>query len=332
MQVIRWGILGTGNIANNMARALHDAPDAGIVAVASRTQERAETFGKKWDIPNCYDSYAALIERSAVDIVYIATPHSEHYANMLLCLDAAKHVLCEKAFTLNAAQARECIARARQQNVFLMEAMWMRFFPAVAQLRTWLQQGIIGDVRLVQADFCINIPFTPEHRLYRPELGGGALLDLGIYPLSFTAMVLGMPQHTQSHAHIGQTGVDELDAMLLTYQNGATASLTCSLRIYKPREAFIIGTHGYIKVHNIFFRPDRLTLHLTGQDAQTQDYSFGGNGYIHEIEEVHACLRAGRTESDIMPLDETAQLMTVMDELRAAWGLVYPTERQRSTT
>lgn len=327
MKLIRWGIIATGEVAKNMVQALNSCNDAEVVAVASRTQARADTFGQQWKIPTCYGSYEALVENPNVDVVYIATPHNLHYENMLMSLRAGKHVLCEKAFTLNAKQAEECISLARQKQLFLMEAMWMRFFPAMSQVRDWLQQGLLGRVRLVQADFCFNLPYDPNHRLYNLELAGGALLDLGIYPLSFATMVLGFPQRVISHAHIGQTGIDELDTILLGYDKAASASLSCSMRVYKPREAFIVGTEGYIKVHNIFFRPDGLTLHLNGQEPQVTEYTLDGNGYIYEVEEVHNCLRTGKTESSLMPLDDTLSLMELMDDLRSDWGLVYPDER-----
>ncbi|MBM3145777.1 MAG: Gfo/Idh/MocA family oxidoreductase [Chloroflexi bacterium] len=327
MKRYRWAILATGEVAKNMVQALHSSEHAEVVAVASRTQKRADAFGSEWNIPKCYGDYQAVAEDSEVDVVYIATPHNLHYENMQMCLQAGKHVLCEKAFTLNARQAEACINLARQKGLFLMEAMWMRFFPAMAQVRNWLQQGLLGEIRLVQADFCFQLPYDPQHRLYNLELGGGALLDLGIYPLSLTVMVLGFPHSMLSHAHISQTGADELDTILLNYDQGASASLSCSMRLYKPREAFIVGTHGYTKVHNIFFRPDRLTLHLHGQEPLTSDHPIAGNGYIYEVEEVHSCLRAKITESPLMPLDETLGLMRLMDSLRADWGLVYPDEQ-----
>jgi predicted dehydrogenase len=323
---VNWGILATGNISNGMAQALQDSAEANLLAVASRTQEKADRFGEKWGIPNRYASYEALAADPAVDVVYIGTPHSHHYDNMLLCLNAGKHVLCEKAFTLNAPQAQDCIELARAKNLFLMEAMWTRFFPAIKQIQAWLQAGVIGDVQLVKADFCINIPYDPQHRLYNPALGGGALLDLGIYPLTIAAIALGLPDRTISHAHVGATGVDELDTMTLIYDSGASAQLSCSMRIHKPREAFIVGTKGYIKVHDIFFSPDRLTLHRLDQEPETNNYPYASNGYIHEVEEVHDCLRTGQTESTIMPLDESLSMMQLMDQFREEWGIHYPQE------
>lgn len=328
MERIRWGILATGIIADIVASDLKDTKDAEMVAVASRSQAKADAFGKKWGIPKRYPNYQSLAEDPDVDVVYIATPHSHHYENMLMCLEAGKHVLCEKAFTLNSAQAEECIVLAREKNLFLMEAMWMRFNPAIDRVKGWVQEGLLGDIRLLTADFCLNKAYEPAHRLYNPELGGGALLDLGIYPLSFATFMLGYPQNITGQAHLSKDGVDILDTYQLTYENGATASLVCGLGIYNPCEAFIAGDKGYIRVHERFYRPDRLTLHFDGQKPREFEIPYRGNGYVYEIEEVHACLREGRMESKIMPLDETLKLMRIMDGLRAEWGVVYPGEHR----
>lgn len=330
MDKISWGILATGNIANNIAQALSNMPDARMVAVASRTQEKADAFGEKWKIPKRYNTYEALAHDPDVQVIYIASPHNHHYENMRMCLAAGKHVLCEKPLTLNAQQAEACIRLSREKNLFLMEAMWMRFFPAMAHIRAWLEAGRIGDIRLIQADFCINVPFDAAHRLYNPALGGGALLDLGIYPISFAAMALALDQveSVRSFAHLGATGVDEWDNLILAYKTGASAALSCGFHAYKPREAFIVGTQGYIKVHNIFFRPDDVTLHLSGEEPQVLHFPFRDNGYTHELQEVHDCLRANQLESKIMPLAETVQIMRFMDQLRDAWGIVYPDEHK----
>ncbi|MGJ3237743.1 MAG: Gfo/Idh/MocA family protein [Anaerolineae bacterium] len=331
MKTIKWGILATGNIANNFAEALNAVADAELLAVGSRTAERARGFAQKWGIPRHYASYDALVNDPDIDVIYIASPHNAHYDNMLLSLNAGKHVLCEKSLTINALQAQTCIDLAREKNLFLMEAVWMRFFPATQQVRDWVQDSIIGEIQLLQADFCIRVPFDPQHRLYDLERAGGALLDLGIYPISFASMVLGTDaiERVQSTAHLGTTGVDEWDSITFHYSDQSMASLHCGLRAYKPREAFIIGTEGYIKVHNIFFRPDTLTLHLNGKEPQTHHLPFEGNGYAHEIHEVHRCLRDGLQESPLMPLDETLAIMRVMDNLRQQWGVQYPEENHQ---
>jgi predicted dehydrogenase len=178
----------------------------------------------------------------------------------------------------------------------------------------------------VQADFCFNLPFDPQHRLYDPALGGGALLDLGIYPLSFTTMLLGFPERVWGTAQLGETGVDELNALTLGYDRGATAVLTSSMRINRPKEAFVVGSKGYIKVHETFFHPEWLTLAVDGQEPRRVKMPYLGNGYAHEVIETHECLRAGRTESAIMPLDESVRMMGLMDDLRQRWGIQYPGE------
>jgi dihydrodiol dehydrogenase / D-xylose 1-dehydrogenase (NADP) len=327
METIRWGILSTGWIASQLAQAITDQPDAEIAAVGSRTQASADEFGAKWNVPRRYGSYEALANDPDVDVIFIGTPHTFHYENMLLCLNAGKHVLCEKPITINAAQAEECINLARQKGLFLMEAMWMRFLPAIRALNDWLGEGRLGDIRLVQADFSIVVPYNPSHRLYDPYLGGGALLDLGIYPISFTHMILGTPDRMFSHAHLGQTHVDELATMIFAYDGGQSAVLTTSQRLVQPVEARVVGTEGYARVHHPFFKAQRFSVKV-GEEGQEQvfDYPYESNGYIHEVRAVGEYLRAGRLESDLMPLDESLAIMRLMDELRAAWGVYYPGE------
>ncbi len=328
MSKYRWGILATGNIAASMAEALQDVDDAELIAVASRSKESARVFGTKWNIPRRYGSYEELARDPDVDVVYIATPHSLHAENMRLCLGAEKHVLCEKPLTLNAKESAECIALARTKKLFLMEAVWMRFFPAVAQLRRWTTEGVIGDVHLMQADFCLHVPFDSAHRLFNPELGGGALLDLGIYPLSLATFLFGFPDELHGVAEIGPTGVDDLNVLTLNYNQDhrLIAQLASSTRVYKPHEAILLGTLGTVKVHDPFFHPDQLTLHLFDSPPETHTHPYRGNGYFHEVEEVQRCLNEGRLESNIMPLDETQRMMELMDKLRREWGVVYPAD------
>lgn len=324
---VRWGMLATGGIAHKLAQAIADSEGGTLHAVASRTLENAQRFARQWQIPRHYGSYAELVADTEVDVVYIATPHSFHYDNMLLCLNAGKHVLCEKPLTLDAAQARVCIELARSKGLFLMEAVWTRFMPAIQQAMQWVKEGAIGEVKLIQADFCLNVPFNPLHRLYAPELGGGALLDLGIYPLTFATLFLGLPDSFTSTAHLNaQTGVDELVAMTLHYDSGALAQLSTSSRTALPVEAVIGGNKGSIKVHELFIRPDRLTLHRLGHAPEVHEVPYRSNGYLHEVEEVHNCLRANRCESTIMPLVDTLSLIKIMDAMRHSWGFRYAHE------
>ncbi len=325
-QKYRWGILATGNIAGSMAQSLVESEEAELLAVASRFEENATRFGERWQVPRRYGSYESLANDPDIDVVYIATPHALHYDNMMLCLEAGKHVLCEKPLTLNAREAAACVELARRKGLFLMEAMWMRFFPAMAQVRQWIGDGVIGEIRHLSADFCFHLPYDPHHRLFNPQLGGGTLLDVGIYPLSLATMVLGFPDQIDGRAVLSPSGVDENIALTLQYDHGALALLNSSLRYDSPREALIAGPRGYIKIHDLFFRPDTLTLHRHGRPAETTKLPFRANGYIHEVEAVHASVQAGRIEHELMPHAETLNMMALMDGLREQWGVIYPTE------
>lgn len=321
---IKWGIMATGGIAHQMVQSLVDCNEAEVVAVASRSLDRAEQFGSTWNIPRRYESYQALAADSNVDVIYIATPPAFHYDNMLTCLKHGKHILCEKPFTLTAKDADEIFAVAKQKNLFVMEAMWMAFFPAISQAKQWVSEGQVGEIRSIQADFSINVPYDPQHRLYDPKLGGGALLDLGIYPLTFAILFLGFPKKYTSDAQLADTGVDVLDALVLSYENQAMASLICGIVANKPKEAWIVGTEGYIKVHDVFFRPNKLTLCKHGAEPIEHEIPYDSNGYIHEVREVHDCLRAGRLQSDTVSWEHTLKVTELMESIRKQWGVVYP--------
>lgn len=328
MDKIRWGIISTGGIAHAFARGLRHLPDAEIVAVGSRSQASADEFGDQYGIANRYDSYEALVADERVDVVYIGTPHAFHADNMRLALGAGKHVLCEKAFTINAAEAAECIALARERGLFLMEAMWTRYIPAIVRLREWIRDGLIGEPRMVQAGLNVDLPYDPQHRVYNPELGGGAMLDVGIYPIAFACMILGLPQTVSHQVQMGETGVDEHAAFLFGYDDGRAALLSFNVRQLLPNEVIIKGTRGYIRVHPPMHHPTRLTLYQTGGDKlEDFDIPYESSGLNYEAAEVHRCLRAGLTESDAMPLDETLAIMRLMDAARADWGLVYPNDK-----
>ncbi len=324
-QTIRWGILGTGNIAKQFARGLKDASDAELAAVGSRTGDTADAFGDEFDVPRRHASYEALAADKDIDAIYVSTPHMLHKDNTLLCLAAGKAVLCEKPFTINAAEAAEAIALARAQKIFLMEAMWTRYLPAVVKVRELIAAGAIGEVRMVLANFAFRGGWNPERRLLNPAMGGGGLLDVGIYPISFAGMILGEAKTVASHAHLGETGVDEQAGIVLGYDTGALAVLSCGVRITTPHDAIVCGTDGRIQVHAPFWRGQKLTL-TSGKDTEEIELPFRGNGYTHEAEEVGTCLRAGKLESDVLPLDETLSIMKTLDAIRAQWGLKYPME------
>ncbi len=324
---IRWGILGTGGIAKKFAQALAAiSQDAELVAVGSRTAESAASFAKEFGAKRAHASYEALAADPGVDVVYIATPHMLHRDNALLCIDHGKAVLCEKAFTVNAAEAEEVIARARAKGVFLMEAMWTRFLPAMVQVRQWIAEKAIGEPRLVTTDFGFRCNWDPASRLLDPKLAGGALLDVGVYTIALAGMVLGpQPKSVSAQSHIGETGVDEQTAMAFGYPGGGLASLTCAVRTNTPHTARIEGTDGWIEIPS-FWMAQRAILHAGGKDTVALK-PWTGNGYVHEAVEVTECLRAGRKESATMPLAETLAIMKTMDEVRHQIGLRYPFER-----
>ncbi|HEU5102422.1 MAG TPA: Gfo/Idh/MocA family oxidoreductase [Roseiflexaceae bacterium] len=326
MTKTRWGILGTGNIASQFARGLAALDDAELVAVGSRTAESAQEFGERFGVRNRHGSYADLAGDPDVEAIYIATPHPLHKDNTLMCLAAGKAVLCEKPFAINASQAQAMIDAARERGVFLMEAMWTRFLPHMVKLRELLAAEVIGEVRMLQADFGFRTGFNPQGRLFDPALGGGALLDVGIYPASLASMIFGTPERVTGMAHLGATGVDEQSAMIFGYSGGRLALLSQAIRTGSPHEALLLGTKGKIRVHSSWWKAAPMTLSVDGQPDEIIDAPSVGNGYNYEAAEVGRCLREGRTESHVMPLDETLAIMRTLDEVRAQWGLRYPVE------
>ena len=322
-QTIRWGILGLGNIAHTFATALQSVPDAELVAVGSRAQEKADAFAEEFGAPRRHASYEALADDADVDIVYVATPHPQHKACSMLCLEAGKAVLCEKPLTVNAAEAEELVVCARGRGLFLMEAMWTRFFPLMARVRELLAAGAIGEVRMLQADFGFRSGWNPEGRLLNRELGGGALLDVGVYVVALAYMVFGeSPVDVQAAAHIGETGVDEQTGMLLHYDGGELALLSCAIRTGTRHEARIIGTEGSIYIPT-FWRATSATLDVRGESSVTVTEP---SGYHYEAAEVMACLHADQRESALIPLEESISIAETLDRVRGLIGLRYPME------
>lgn len=322
----RWGILGTGSIARKFTTGVKALADHTVVAVGSRQQEKADKFGAEFAIPHRHASYEALAADPEVDAIYVATPHPMHKANTLLCLQQGKHVLCEKPFTINAAETQEVIKAARSRKLFLMEAMWTRFIPLIVEAQRLIQSGAIGEVRMITADFGFRAGFNPQSRAFAPELGGGALLDVGIYPISLASMLLGTPERIVSMADLGQTGVDEQSAFILGYAKGQLAVLSTAIRTSTPQDAVIMGTEGMIRIHPPFWVPKKMTLKPAGKDAQEIEIPYVANGFNYEAAEVANCVRAGKLESAVMPLDESLAIMQTMDAIRAQWGLKYPME------
>lgn len=326
MQKIRWGILSTGGIAHKMAKTLTHSIDAELVAVGSRDQQTAKAFADEYNIPKRHASYEALVADPDIDVIYVATPHTFHHANTLLALEHGKHVLCEKSFSINGDQAQEMVDVARSKNLFLMEAMWTRFIPAIVQVREWLNSGEIGTPRLLNINFCSKLGTDPNGRIYNKALGGGTLLDMGIYPVSFAVMAFGLPDEVHSYVNLGHTGVDEMESITFRYQDGRVATLNTSVAFNAPRTALIAGTEGYITIPDSWHHAESATLAKDGEPAQTVNIPLAFNGFEYQVEEVHNCLRAGQTESAIMPLDESVAIMRLNDSLRETWGLRYPEE------
>ncbi len=319
---IRWGIISTGNIAGAFAHALQFVEGAELLGVGSRSQESADRFGDKYNVPRRYPTYQALAEDPDIDAVYIATPHPMHRDDTLLCVNHGKAVLCEKAFSMNAHEAAEMIAAARANNVFLMEAMWTRWLPRIVEVRRLLAEGVIGEVRFFQADFGVYREFDPNHRIFAPELGGSALLDLGVYPVSFASMVFGMqPEKIATIAFMGQTGVDEYAGITFGYPNNGIAQIYSASQLQTSNEALIVGEKGMIRIPNRFHGggSGKFTLQLDGEEPQEFDLPVEGSGYRYEAAEVGRCLREGLLESPVLPLSETLGIMQTLDRIQEAW-------------
>jgi predicted dehydrogenase len=358
LKTIRWGILGTGTIARDFVQGLRFVADAEAIAIASRTPEKAQSFAQQFAISKAYGSYAELVADPDIDVVYVATPHTRHKQDCILCLEAGKPVLCEKPFAVSAAEAREVIHLARQRQLFCMEAMWMRFMPLMQKVRELIRSGAIGEVRMLTADFGYPTEFDPENRFFNPKLGGGALLDRGVYPLSLAFDLFGEPTQVSSQATIGPTGVDEQSAMVLNFAGGKLALLSASLCARSSNAATIVGTLGKIHIHEPFYCPEKVSLTqfpklVSGTDSQPSSASklkqklkslvvqaprlqrvisaladpavtFAqptlGNGYGYEAIEVGNCLRRGDRESQLMPLDQTLRIMETLDTIRQQWN------------
>jgi predicted dehydrogenase len=322
---LRWGVVGTGGIAGSFARDAGSLPDARIVAVGSRSQESADRFGDSYGVEHRHPTYQALVEDPDVDAVYVATPNTLHAENALAAIAAGKHVLVEKPFAMDGAEAASVAAAARKAGVFCMEAMWTRFLPHTVRIRRLVADGAIGEVRTVAADLGMNFAPDPEHRLFAPGLGGGALLDLGIYPVSLVFMVLGVPSSVTAVADPAFTGVDGQTTAILRYPDGVHGIATCTLWARTPRRAWIAGTQGIIDVDPDFYAPTSFTLRREGAAPErferSDDLAGEGKGLWYEAAEVARCVREGLLESPGMPLDETVEIMRTFDEIRRQAGV-----------
>lgn len=326
MKKIRVGILGAGNIAGRWMLDAHTVAEADIVCVAAREEARAQAFAQRWGIPNAVGGYAALVARADVDVVYVATPHPLHCEHAMLAMRAGKHVFCEKPVAMNGRQLRDMIACAKECGVFFMEAMWTRLFPATLRARELLTEGAIGDLRMVHAQFGFRAEVDPRSRLFDAALGGGALLDVGCYPIAFAVDMFGCaPEAVTGVAALGETGVDEQNVMSLRFPGGGVAMLMSAVRTIAPVEAVLYGTEGSLRIPD-FYHPDRLLLIKEGTTETVFAQPYVQEGFAFELRHLCACIRQGLMESPRMPHKDSLAVMDTMDALRAQWGLRYPME------
>ena len=322
-QKVRWGILGPGGIASTFAADLPLVEGAELAAVASRSKASAEAFAERHGFARAHGSYAELAADEDVDIVYVATPHAFHLDAALLCAEAGKAVLVEKPITLDLPSAARLVQVARTHDVFLMEAMWMRCNPAIRRIAELVAEGAIGAVSAIHADFGLQGPFDASHRLRDPKLGGGALLDLGVYPIHLVHLILGVPATAHAWAHLTPEGVDENTGVLLGYSSGAVAALTCSINGASRNAASITGTDGRIDLPEGFMVPRSFVLNRPDREPETFELPFEGNGYQFEAAEAQRCLLAGAKESPLVPHNTTLEVMGLLDALRDEIGVAY---------
>ena len=351
---IRWGLLGAGQVAHKFAEGIRSLPDAVVSAVGTRDPKKAAAFAEEHGIPAAHGNLSDLIADPTIDVIYVSTPSGLHHEHCILCLEGGKPILCEKPFAVSQAQAEEVFSLAKKRNLFAMEAMWMRFIPGIVRLEELIAEGHIGDVRMVQASFSFRTRKVAEHRLFNPKLGGGALLDVGIYPLALAQLLLGEPEEVTGVAEIGDSGVDEQCVMSLRYAEGRIATLNAAIRTQVPIEAHVYGTKGRIRLHSAMYRPTRLSVIpqydpdtetggfvaaalplrlarkvrrslrvLRGREPEGQHFEvpFDSTGYQYQATAVGECLRKGLVECPRMPHSATLSCLNAMDQLRSSWGL-----------
>ena len=319
-----WAILGCGRIARKFSSDLKLLPNARLYAAAAREYSRAAEFARENSYEKAYGSYEEMLADPEVDIVYVATPHSHHHAHVLMCLQAGKAVLNEKAFALNLAEAQEMVDLARSKGLFLMEAFWTRFQPSFLKALEILNSGDLGKLKVVRSDFAFNAPKDPEKRLYNVELGGGSLLDIGIYPVFAALTALGIPRRIKALASFAGTGAEESIAMVFQYPGGELASLYSSLATYSFVTTEYNCERGSILLARRWMAPTTVTVWREGNQEDTYSFETQGFGYQHEATHVMACLDSGKTESDLMPLDFTLSMMETLDRIRMETGIVFP--------
>lgn len=328
MKKYRWAILGTGKIANRFAEALNNIPgEAAILAVGSRSQASADSFADKYGIEKRYVGYENVVADPDVDIVYIGTPGVYHTRDVAMCLNAGKPVLCEKALTINAKDAKYLVELAREKGLFLMEAMWTRFFPIHVEAMKLIQEGKLGDARGLIANFSAIAPAGDSNRFWNVELGASALLDIGVYGIAYASQLFGEPSDVTGLAHFGKLNFDYHSVCALKYSEGQLATITSSQMTTDIKDAVVYGDLGKIVIEEPWYKPTSMVVHIAGEDPKRIEMPLDGfNGYEFEAREVMKCLDAGKLESPVVPLDESISIIETLDELRRQWGFKYPFE------
>ncbi len=321
----KWGIIGLGKIAALFAEDLPKTQNGVLHAVASRSLDKAKVFAQKHNAKHAYGDYHAILDSGELDAVYIATPHSRHYENAMMCLEAGVPVLCEKPFAINSTQLSKMVALAREKNVFLMEALWTRFLPHYIEVKQIVDSGVLGPVTSLKADFGFVANAQDHKRLFKKDLGGGALLDIGIYPIFASLSLLGTPDDIQAKATFGDTGVDTEVDISFRYGNDCEAVLHCSLLEDTPTQLVVVGERGTLTVGETarFHEPSNYILAIKDKQRKTSNFKYNCNGYQYEADEVERCVRDGLLESDLMPLDFSILLMSLLDKVRRKVGIHY---------
>ncbi|MBT8219410.1 MAG: Gfo/Idh/MocA family oxidoreductase [Bacteroidia bacterium] len=323
MSNFNWAILAPGHIANNFIQDLSHVDDANVIAVASRSLDRAKAFADQYAIPTAVGSYEELLKIPDIDCVYVASPHVFHFEHTMMCLEAGLHVLCEKPFAMDSEEVDQMIQKAKENDVFLMEAMWTRFFPWTEQVLQKIEDGAIGDILSLQADFGFHADYNPEGRVFNKILGGGALLDIGIYPVFAALLFLGYPDEVTAKGEIGPTGVDHEVDIRFSYKNGGVANLRATLIEDTMNECIIKGTKGRIEVDPRFHQSKGYRIFKDNSEQQI-DCGFEGKGFRWEIAHVQQCIKSGLKESPLMTFEFSSQLIQILDWVRQEIGLSYP--------
>lgn len=324
MKTYHWGIIGLGKIAHSFAKDLQQLPNTKLQAVASSSEERSQIFAQQYDVPFAFSTYEDIFNAPHLDAIYIATTHPQHYENTLMCLRHHIPVLCEKPLAMNHYQVKEMIAASKAHQTFLMEGLWTRFLPPFNKALEIIESGRIGKVISVKADFGFKAPYMPERRLFNKDLGGGALLDIGIYPVFLALFFLGKPDRIKASAIIGSTQVDEECGIILTYNDGKIAHLHATIRNNTDTEAFIYGEKGVIHFHSRWHEPTNMSIIPENEAIEDIFFDYKSKGYHYEAVEVMKCLEYGQLESEMMPLQLSLDLLELLDDIRAEAGIEYP--------